>query len=103
LVTVTLTAPIVWAGVVAVIVVLLTTVTPVAALPPTLTVAPAVKFAPVMVTAVPPVIEPVLGDTPLIAGGGTIAKFKPVTLPLFTVAGALAGLNVKPLLLGVTV
>src|SRR5437879_1289858 len=43
LVTVTFTAPAACAGVVAVIVVLLTTLTPVAALPPTLTVALAAK------------------------------------------------------------
>src|SRR5450631_4051328 len=43
-----------WAPVVAVIVVELATFTPVAATPPTFTVAPATKFVPVMVTGVPP-------------------------------------------------
>src|SRR6266481_1514127 len=62
-VTVTLTAPAACAGVVAVIVVPLTTVTPVAALPPTLTVAPVTKLVPVIVTAVPPAVGPDEGAT----------------------------------------
>ena len=45
------------------IVVLLTTVTPVAAVPPMVTVAPAAKFVPVIVTAVPPAIGPEVGAT----------------------------------------
>jgi hypothetical protein len=57
-VTVTFTVPAACAGVVAVIVVLLSTVTLPAGLPPTLTVAPAAKFAPEMVTAVPPLVGP---------------------------------------------
>jgi hypothetical protein len=48
--------------VVAVIVVLLTTVTLVAAVEPKVTVAPAAKFVPVMVTAVPPATGPLLGE-----------------------------------------
>src|SRR5581483_4488647 len=70
LVTVTFTAPAAWAGVVAVIVVLLTTLTLVAAVPPTLTVAPVAKPVPVIVSAVPPVVEPVAGDTLVIVGAG---------------------------------
>src|ERR1700682_6419533 len=70
LVTVTFTAPAACAGVLAVIVVLLTTLTPVAALPPTLTAAPAAKFVPVIVTAVPPVVGPDAGATPLTVGAG---------------------------------
>jgi hypothetical protein len=70
LVTVTLTAPAACAGVVAVIVELLTTLTPVAALPPTLTVAPATKFVPVIVTAVPPVVGPDAGATLPTIGAG---------------------------------
>jgi hypothetical protein len=70
LVTVTVTAPAAWEGVVAVIVVLLTTVTPVAGLPPMLTVAPAAKFVPVIVTAVPPVVGPDAGATLLTVGAG---------------------------------
>jgi hypothetical protein len=50
-------------------VVLLTTATLVAGAPPNVTVAPAAKFIPVIVTAVPPVVEPVFGDTPLTVGG----------------------------------
>jgi hypothetical protein len=68
LVTVTVTAPAAPAGVVAVIDVLLTTVTPVAATPPKVTVAPAAKLVPVMVMAVPPAVEPLLGDTPVMVG-----------------------------------
>jgi hypothetical protein len=67
-VTVTVTAPAAPAGVVAVIVVLLTTVTPVAAALPNVTVAPATKFVPVIVTAVPPVTDPLFGDTPVTVG-----------------------------------
>ena len=68
LVTVTVTAPAVPAGVVAVMVVLLTTVTLVADALPKVTVAPAVKFVPVMVTAVPPATGPLLGLTLVTVG-----------------------------------
>ena len=68
-VTVTVAVPALPAGVVAVMVVLLTTAILVAAAPPNVTVAPAAKFVPVMVTAVPPVVDPVLGDTPPTVGG----------------------------------
>jgi hypothetical protein len=71
LVTVTVTAPAVPAGVVAVIEVLLTTTTLVAAVLPNVTVAPAAKFVPVMVTAVPPAVEPVFGLTLLTVGAAT--------------------------------
>ena len=70
LVTVTVTAPAVPAGVVAVIDVLLTTVTLVAAALPNVTVAPAPKFVPVIVIAVPPVVGPVLGLTLVTVGAG---------------------------------
>ena len=69
LVTVTVTAPVLPAGVVAVIVVLFTTTTLVAVAPPNVTVAPAAKFVPVIVTAVPPDVDPLLGDTLLTVGG----------------------------------
>jgi len=69
LVTVTVTAPALPAGVVAVIVVAFTTVTPVAAALPNVTVAPAAKFVPVMVTDVPPASGPLLGLTLLTVGG----------------------------------
>jgi hypothetical protein len=57
----TFTAPAAWAGVVAVIDVLLTSVTPVAGVPPKLTVAPDRKPVPAIVTLVPPLVVPVLG------------------------------------------
>ena len=60
-VTRTLADPAAWAGVVAVMVVALTTVTPVAAVPPMVTAVAPVKPVPVMVTEVPPVVGPVLG------------------------------------------
>jgi hypothetical protein len=60
-VTVTVTAPELSAGVVAVIDVLLTTTTLVAAVLPNFTVAPDAKFVPVIVTAVPPAGGPLLG------------------------------------------
>jgi hypothetical protein len=63
LVTTTSTAPAAWAGVVAVIEVEFTKVTPVAAVPPKVTVAPLTKFVPVMVTAVPPMSGPLVGAT----------------------------------------
>ena len=70
LVTTTLTAPAARAAVVAVIDVLLTTVTPVAAVPPRLTVAPARNPVPVIVTAVPPAVVPLLGLTLVTVGAG---------------------------------
>jgi hypothetical protein len=68
LVTVTDTAPALPAGVVAVIVVLFTTTTLVAAVLPNFTVAPAAKFVPVIVTAVPPATGPPFGATLLTVG-----------------------------------
>lgn len=70
LVATTLTAPAAWAGVVAVIDVLFTRVTPVAAVPPKLTVAPVRKPAPVMVTVVPPMVVPELGVIRVTLGAG---------------------------------
>ena len=68
LVTVTVTAPTLPAGVVAVIVVLFTTATFVAELLPNFTVAPAAKFVPGTVTAVPPVVGPLFGLTLVTVG-----------------------------------
>ena len=62
-VTETVTAPALPAGVVAVIVVAFTTATLVAAAVPNFTVAPDAKLVPVIVTAVPPGVEPAFGDT----------------------------------------
>jgi hypothetical protein len=71
LVTVTVTAPALPAGVVAVIVVAFTTVTFVAAVLPNFTVAPAAKFVPVIVTTVPPAAGPLFGLTLVTVGGAT--------------------------------
>jgi hypothetical protein len=68
LVTVTVTAPALPAGVVAVMVVLFTTTTLVAAAAPNVTVAPVAKFVPVIVTAVPPAVDPLFGLTLLTVG-----------------------------------
>ena len=59
--TVTVSAPGVPAGVLAVMVVLFTTATLVAADVPKDTVAPVAKIVPVIVTAVPPAVEPLFG------------------------------------------
>jgi hypothetical protein len=69
-VTTTFTVPAACAAVVAVIDVLLTTVTPVAAVPPRLTVAPATNPVPVIVTAVPPLADPELGEIVVTVGAG---------------------------------
>jgi hypothetical protein len=80
-VTVTVTAPEVFAGVVAVIVVLLTTVTFVAATEPNVTVAPEAKFVPVIVTDVPPDVVPLFGDT-LVTVGGAMYVNPPARFPV---------------------
>jgi hypothetical protein len=38
-------------------------------MPPIVTSAPATKFVPVMVTEVPPLVEPELGEIPVTVGG----------------------------------
>jgi hypothetical protein len=68
LVTVTVTAPALPAGVVAVMLVLLTTTTFVAAELPNVTAAPEAKFVPVIVTDVPPDVVPVFGPTLVTVG-----------------------------------
>ena len=72
MVTTTLTAPAACAAVVAVIDVPLTTFTPVAAVPPRFTAAPARKPVPVMVTGVPPETVPVLGKIEVTVGAGFV-------------------------------
>ena len=62
-VTATLFAPAVPAGVTAVMLVEETTTTLVAAMPPTVTLIAPVKFAPVIVIAVPPAVAPEFGVT----------------------------------------
>ena len=47
-----------------------TTLTLVHAEPPTVTVEPLAKYAPVIVIAVPPAVEPEIGDTAVTVGGG---------------------------------
>ena len=69
-VTDTVFAPSVPAGVTAVTVVELTTLTEVAATPPIVTALVPVKFVPVIVIAVAPVVDPVFGLTDEIVGGG---------------------------------
>ena len=76
-VTATLTAPRVPAGVTAVTLVDETTTTLVAATPPTVTLVAPVKLAPVIVIAVPPAVEPVAGETEEMAGSGVLATRKP--------------------------
>jgi hypothetical protein len=73
LVTCTDCAPAVPAGVVAVMRLALVTLTFVAAAPPTRTVAPEAKFVPEMVSVVPPVVGPLVGEMAVTvgaAGGG---------------------------------
>jgi len=69
--TVTVTAPAAFAGVVAVIVVLFVTTTLVADAVPNVTVAPDVKFIPLIVTLVPPEVGPLFGDMEVTVGGFT--------------------------------
>ena len=69
--TIVLAPIVVDAGVTAVIEVALTTTTLVAATPPTFTLVAPVKFVPVMVIAVPPVVDPVAGLTLEIVGAKT--------------------------------
>ena len=68
-VTTTLTAPAACAGVVAVIEVLLTMVTAVAAVPPRVTVAPTRNAVPLIVTNVPPTTGPEVGEIAVTLGG----------------------------------
>ena len=64
----TFAAPAAPDGVTAVTVVALTTTTEVAALPPTLTELVPVRFVPVIVIAVPPLVGPTFGETDEIVG-----------------------------------
>jgi hypothetical protein len=61
-------------------VVLLTTTTLVAAVLPKVTVTPAAKLVPVMVTAVPPAVDPLLGETLLTVGVGPEGAAEKVTI-----------------------
>ena len=80
-VTTTPLAPAVPAGVTAVMLVDETTTTLVAATPPTVTLIAPVKFAPVIVIAVPPKVEPEVGLIAVIAASsGFLATRKPMML-----------------------
>ena len=70
-VTATLFAPAVPAGVTAVTLVAEFTTTLVAATPPTVTLLAPVRFVPVIVIDVPPRVEPLVGLTDVIVGGTT--------------------------------
>jgi len=78
----TLTAPAACAGVVAVIVDASTTVTPVAAVPPKVTDDALVRLVPVMVTEVPPAVEPLLGETEVTVGAGMKVYWSAVPVAL---------------------
>jgi len=71
-VTTTFTVPATWAGVVAVMEVLLTTLMLLAAVPPKVTVAPVAKLLPLMLTAVPPFTVPEVGEIELTVGAGAV-------------------------------
>ena len=87
----TSTAPAAWAGVVAVIEVLLTTVTPVAAVPPKVTpfatpeFAP-IRFVPVMVTAVPPAVVPEAVEMLVNVGAGAVTLMNVIWVDRFEAA-----------------
>ena len=70
-VTATVFAPAVPAGVTAVMLVEETTTTLVAATPPTVTLDAPVRFVPVIVIAVPPEVDPDVGETEDTVGAGT--------------------------------
>ena len=69
MVTVTSTVPTEPAGAVAVIVVALVTLNEDAGLPPMVTAVAPVRLVPVIVTEVPPIIGPAVGEIPVIVGG----------------------------------
>ena len=71
-VTVTSFTPAVPAGVIAVMLVALTTTTLVAETPPTFTLVAPVKFVPVMVIEVPPSVVPDVGETLVMVGSGVM-------------------------------
>jgi hypothetical protein len=82
-VTTTSATPAACAGVVAVSCVALTTLTPVAGVPPTVTVALASKAVPVIVMVVPPAVDPEVGLTPVtVGGGGPAGQFANLKVPM---------------------
>ncbi len=89
-ITATLFAPTVPAGVTAVTLVDETTTTLVAATPPTVTLVAPVKLVPVIVIAVPPAVEPVAGETEEIVGGAKyVNAFVAVAVPFGVVTTTL--------------
>jgi hypothetical protein len=58
-------------------------VTGFAAVDPNLTVEVELKLAPLIVTVLPPVVEPAFGDTPVIDGGATTVEVMLEPQPLF--------------------
>ena len=85
--TVTSTIPAACAGLVAVIEVALTTVTPVAAGVPKFTAVAPRKFVPVIVTEVPPAVEPDVGVMPVMVGEVVALLFtETVIVPVFLFA-----------------
>src|SRR5438270_1210785 len=80
-VTMTSATPAACAGVVALICVALTTLTPVAGVPPTVTVALALKFVPLIAIAVPPAVGPEVGLTPVTVGGLLGGQFANLKVP----------------------
>src|SRR3989442_224688 len=70
------------AGVVGLILVALTTLPPVAGVPPTVTVAPAAKPVPLIAIAVPPAVGPELGLTPVTVGAGVAGQFANLNVPI---------------------
>ena len=94
MVTTTLTPPAACAGVTAVIVVLPSTVTFEAAVPPKATVAPVANPVPEIVTEVPPVVGPDAGDKPVMIGAvfGVAVK----NSDMFGAVAAAPGNDVNP-------
>ena len=82
IVTTTSAGPAAWAGVVALSCVALRTLTPVAGVPPTLTVAPAAKLVPVIAIGVPPAVGPEVGLTAVTVGGATAGQFANLKVPM---------------------
>jgi hypothetical protein len=95
-VTLTLTAPAAWAGVVAVIDVLVTTMTLVAAVPPNVTVAPLTKFVPVIVTLVLPTVGPEFGETLATVGALTERKLNPLLRVPLSALGLVTATSTDP-------
>ncbi len=110
-VTTTSAAPAVWEGVVAVIDVLPTTTTFVAATPPMVTVAPETNPVPPIVTDVPPAVVPELGEMVVTVGAALLYVYPLARVPLFAsrfvtttltvpaaCAGVVAVIEVEPLM-----